>query len=145
MTAVFFKYIWLFSGHWDKRKRVFLKKFQLNDLIIIPSCSRCTCNLCITFYLFLRKIILYFDLSSWFDSFTFKRWFVDLFLSSIVNDDWFIFLLGNNLGHTWVLIWSNWLTIFAMPCSYQTQLIGSKYFMCRDLIQWNVHGEKYWR
>ena len=42
--------------------------------------------------------MLYFDLSGWFDSFTFKRWFVDLFLPSVVDKDGPIFLFGDNLG-----------------------------------------------
>ena len=42
--------------------------------------------------------MLYFDLLGWFDSFTFKRWFVDLFLPSVVNKDGPIFLSGDNLG-----------------------------------------------
>ena len=42
--------------------------------------------------------MLYFDLSGWFDSLTFKRWFVDLFLPSVVDKDEPIFLFGDNLG-----------------------------------------------
>ena len=25
------------------------------------------------------------------------------------------------------------------------QLIGSKYSTCRYLVQWNIHGEKFWK
>ena len=42
--------------------------------------------------------MLYFDLSGWFYSFTFKRWLVDLFLPSVVKKDGPIFLFGDNLG-----------------------------------------------
>ena len=64
----------------------------------ISSCSRYACICCITLNLFLYKIMLYFDFSGWFDSFTFKRWFVDLFLPSVVDKDGPIFLFGDNLG-----------------------------------------------
>ena len=114
----------------------------------ISSCSRYTCDLCITLNLFLYKIMLYFDLSGWFYSFTFKRWFFDLFLPSVVDKDGPIFLFGDNLGsHFSALIWSNWprKTVFTLSCSQQMQLIGSKYLACLYLFQWNVHGAKFWK
>ena len=116
----------------------------------ISSCSRYACDLCITLNLFLYKIMLYLDLSGWFYSFTFKRWFVDLFLPSVVDKDGPIFLFEDNLGsHFSALIWSNWprKTVFTLSCSQQMQLIGSKYLTCLYLFQWkwNVHGAKFWK
>ena len=95
----------------------------------ISSCSRYACDLCNNLNLFLYKIMLYFDLSGWFDAFTFKRWFVDLFFPQLlIRMDWFS-CLETILGHISVLIWSNWpsKTVFALSCSQQMQLIGSKY------------------
>ena len=72
------------------------RKVKSPDYFI--SSSRYACVRCITLNLFLYKIMLYFDLSGWFDSFTFKRWFFDLFLLSVVDKDGPIFLFGDNLG-----------------------------------------------
>ena len=76
--------------------------------------------------------MLYFDLSGWFDPFIFKRWFVELFLPSVIDKDGPIFLFGQS-----------WVTI--QRCSQQMQLIGSKYSTCRYLVQWNIHGKKFWK
>ena len=101
----------------------------------ISSCSRYACDLCITLNWFLCKIMLYFDLSGWFDSFTFKRWFVDLFLPSVVNKDGPIFLFGDNLGSHFSTDLVKLAKEFTLLYYQQMQLIGSKYLMCQYLVQ----------
>ena len=118
---------------------------KLKSLDYFISSSRYACVRCITLNLFLYKIMLYFDLSGWFDSFTFKRWFFDLFLLSVVDKDGPISCLETILVHISTLIWSNWprKTVFTLSCSQQMQLIGSKYLTCLYLVQWNFMAQNF--
>ena len=112
-------------------------------MIIIPSCSRYSCDLCVTFNLFLYKIILSFDLSCSFDSLIFKSRFVDLVLPSVVDKDGPTFLFGDNLESHFSsdlikLVNENSIYFVMLP------IIATNYSTCRYLVQLNGNDKKFW-